>query len=244
MKLLIIFNAVLLVIGFLNLEYALWIYELLKPFKMISLETAFDFHVLYHNSIFFCIMGLPSIIASSRNKYSQILICFTSFLLIFKKSVIISIIAWLIFIIPSVVSRVIIILFIGLAAIYLVDMETLDGNRIRLGYLIRYLEIFSDPKILLFGEGLSISDWGNGFQANLIELTYFELIRYVGIPVSALFMVSMVWTTLHAISISKYRLQGLGVMMFLISCAFNPYLWGILGLPLIAIMIPVGDRVS
>lgn len=244
MGLLVIVNAAFFTIGILSVDYALWLYELLKPLKIISFEFAFDFPVLYHNSIFFCILGLPSLINSLWQGRVGRFFCIASFLLTFKKSIIIAVTSWFILSFRSVGWRAVIVLLICFTALYCVDLEILDSQGIRMGYLIRYYELLSDPEILFFGHGLTAVDWGNGLRAALIELTYFELVRYVGIFISALFMANLARVTLLTVGNPKYRLRGIGVMMFLISCAFNPFLWGLLGLPLIAIMIPFGEKLS
>jgi hypothetical protein len=248
MKLLIIVNVILLGVGYLSNEYALGLYELLKPYGMISFETAYNLPIMYHNSIFFCIMGLPSILGSMRVSHLQSAVLFASFVLLFKKALFISLAAWAVLSVKSKIWRIITAIVIALVVVAifclfnLVDLEIIDKNRIRIDYLSRYLEIFMDPQILLFGHGLTFVDWGNGIQANLIELTYIELVRYVGVIVAVLCIVNLVRSTLRAIATPSYKLQGIGVMIFLIACTFNPFLWSILGLPFIAIMIPVSKN--
>ncbi|QIA08547.1 hypothetical protein [Draconibacterium halophilum] len=64
------------------------------------------------------------------------------------------------------------------------------SNQVKLGHLFSYIEHFSDHVgILLFGQGIGSTMYTSGINSvvSVTELTYFELIRVWGLPVSIVF---------------------------------------------------------
>lgn len=65
------------------------------------------------------------------------------------------------------------------------------SNMVKFGHLISYVEHFSTNwSILFFGQGLGSRFYSSGFQSltSVTELTYFELVRVWGFPITLMFV--------------------------------------------------------
>lgn len=240
MLIIIYVNFVLLLLGFATEEYALLIYNFFKPYNFISYEHRFGLNLMYHNSIFFCIMALPYLLDRNKRNKSVIILLMFSFILSLKKSIYVALFAWYILFLKS--NRLFKAFIMVTSALLLYEFKGIfddESSSIRLDYIDVYYDIFSNPAILLFGHGLSVIDWHNGIKSPIIEFSYIEVIRYFGVLVGVMFIYLIFKAALNLIMIPFYRLRSIGVLIFLVEAAFNPLLWGILGLPLIAIMIPI-----
>lgn len=117
------------------------------------------------------------------------------------------------------------------------------SNSIKVSLLDGYIEILSNPLVLIFGQGFNAHEWSAPLRnmvameagASKTELTYLELVRVFGIIVATMFMVTIVLL----LRSTKNLNQGLqwifpGFVIFLANAAINPYLFSVNG------MLPLG----
>src|SRR5580658_235122 len=116
-----------------------------------------------------------------------------------------------------------------------------ESNAIRLMHLRDYSMMFSDPKTLLFGQGLGSYFYSSGFgtETSITELTYLEFIRNFGL------IIAIIYYGLLLYPIRKLRNQTFKEMHFLILayvaylmiCVSNPLLVSSSGMLVLAIVI-------
>ena len=73
------------------------------------------------------------------------------------------------------------------------------SNAAKLGHIRSYGDLFNDhPTYLIWGQGADAEFYTEGFHAKttLTELTYFDLIRWFGIPISALILLAVCYPVL------------------------------------------------
>lgn len=117
------------------------------------------------------------------------------------------------------------------------------NNSIKISLLDGYVEILSNPLVLIFGQGFNAHEWSPPLRnmiamevgASKTELTYLELVRVFGIIIATIFMV----TIFLLLRSTKNLYQGLqwifpGFAVFLANAAINPYLFSVNG------MLPLG----
>jgi hypothetical protein len=121
--------------------------------------------------------------------------------------------------------------------------STEASNSLKLTLLVGYAEIFSNPLIILFGQGFNAHEWSLTlrdmiaieFGASKTELTYLEFVRVFGFINAAIFLFIII---LLLISIKKlgrnFNWIYPGLIIFLINSGFNPYLFSVNG------MLPLG----
>lgn len=122
------------------------------------------------------------------------------------------------------------------------------NNSMKLTLLSQYAEIFSDPYVILFGQGFNAHEWSYVFRsmvynidftASKTELTYIELYRVYGIFIATIFIILLfrfVRSTRYIQNEGKWIYPALFVYM--INAALNPYLFSVNGL------LPIGLIVS
>ena len=122
-----------------------------------------------------------------------------------------------------------------------------ESNSIKISLLNGYIDLFSNPLTLMFGQGFNAHEWSLPLkdmvagEASKTELTYLELIRVFGLFVATSFMLLI----LFLLRRSKYLHEEFkwiypGLTIFLTNAAINPYLFsvnGILPLGLISAII-------
>jgi hypothetical protein len=135
----------------------------------------------------------------------------------------------------------------ALAALALLSVEKLKvvldpealSNSVRLTLIGDYAQIFSEPMVLLFGQGLGAYHlWstsgrtgfeltGENFYFNT-ELTYAEMIRYFGLPGAAIMVALLLYPVAHAFlrnADTRQRALALGFLAYLGMSASNPLLF-------------------
>lgn len=101
------------------------------------------------------------------------------------------------------------------------------SNSVKLGHLISYLEHFTENKlVLIFGQGLGNEFYSFGFNktTNITELTYFELIRIWGLPISILFVAILIIPLYEEIKNKKITHLFISYLFFLFIAGTNPLL--------------------
>lgn len=121
-----------------------------------------------------------------------------------------------------------------------------SSNSMKFSYIKNYIDIFSNPIDILFGQGFNAHVWSFDFREMLVdnvdgasktELTYLELIRVFGIFV-ALFVFCIILLMLYLLRRdlkNKWLYVGSGV--YFISASVNPYLFSANGFMLIGLII-------
>lgn len=126
----------------------------------------------------------------------------------------------------------------------MLSMEN-ESNRIKFAFLSGYIDIFSDPLTLLFGQGFNAHVWSSDFAnmlpggayggASKTELTYLEFIRVFGVFMSgaALYLVFIFLRNLSGLG-QSLRWMAPAVFLYMLVSALNPYLFSSNG------MLPLG----
>ncbi len=101
---------------------------------------------------------------------------------------------------------------------------SLGSDLVRQGLFQAYIEIFRDPAKLLFGSGFGISfyNYGRDHYSVTSELSYFELIRCVGLVLAIPFFVFVIKPLFSSNVKRDYKLSYL---CYLIIAATNPLLF-------------------
>lgn len=100
------------------------------------------------------------------------------------------------------------------------------SNSIKLGHLHSYEELFNaHPSILLWGEGADTAFYSEGYEdwTTVTELTYLELIRVFGIPMTLVFLCCLLWLALKIFRSGRFGLE-LAYTTYLLISASNPLL--------------------
>ena len=135
--------------------------------------------------------------------------------------------------------------FLGVQAVGSMFDPQNESIRIKLGFMVGYVEIFSDMVTLLFGQGFNAHVWSSVFGemlpggayggASKTELTYFELIRVFGVVVGGAFFYLMVVFLKKLAEIEpSWRWMAPAVFLYMVGSTFNPYLFSSNG------MLPLG----
>ena len=117
--------------------------------------------------------------------------------------------------------------------------DTAEGsNAVKLKHIHSYVEEFSArPAALLWGEGANSSFYSEGFQSwtTVTEITYFELVRVFGLPVTLLFIIWLAWIG-YAIFRKGPMPIALAYCAYIAMAASNPLLINSTGFLVIASM--------
>jgi hypothetical protein len=115
------------------------------------------------------------------------------------------------------------------------------ANNIKLITVRDYLEIFSDPATLLFGQGLAAHhNWSARGVFFLTELTYLELIRNFGLFGALIILSLLVLPLISAFFFPAARRdKGLAVawFLYLVMSASNPILFSSMGILILSALI-------
>ena len=101
-----------------------------------------------------------------------------------------------------------------------------QSNSVKLGHLRSYEEEFgTNPSILLWGQGADTGFYSEGFDdwTTVTELSYMELVRVFGIPITILFCVGLAWIG-YAIFTKGAYWMALAYVSYLAISASNPLL--------------------
>jgi hypothetical protein len=134
--------------------------------------------------------------------------------------------------------------FIMILKNYEIILNMLDPNELsnayKISFLNDYVNLFSDAKILWFGQGL-----GSYFftevrgYVSLTELTYVEFVRRFGIVVSMIVFLMLLYP-LYKLFYERYRdihYFLLAYLVYLIMCFFNPLLMSSTGMLILSIAL-------
>ncbi len=100
------------------------------------------------------------------------------------------------------------------------------SNSIKLGHIDSYVQEFNrNPSVLVWGEGAGSAFYSEGFEdwTTVTELSYLELIRVFGIPVTLFFLVGLFWISRRLFRQGQFGL-GIAFISYLVICASNPLL--------------------
>jgi hypothetical protein len=117
-----------------------------------------------------------------------------------------------------------------------------ESNQTKLSLLKDYEEIFSDPKVLLFGEGLgAYREWdSNGRFYFTSELTYFEIFRYFGLFFGLVVVYFMFYPIIYCYNNRKLFKENhiiISYFLYLIMSFTNPLFFSSLGMLIFAIIL-------
>lgn len=124
--------------------------------------------------------------------------------------------------------------FYGLFAIYglakiggvLFNAQELS-NTIKFGHFVSYIELFSDNiGSYIFGQGVGSSFYSSGIHSmtNVTELSYLELIRIWGLPITILFVSILFIPIFHQIKSKKISPLFIAYLAYLFIAGTNPLL--------------------
>lgn len=116
-----------------------------------------------------------------------------------------------------------------------------ESNQLKIGFMNDYFEIFKNPLILLFGQGLgSFHYWsGRGFFY-ITELTYLEIIRNFGLPLGLVMYILMIYPILSVIYFKRsYPNKSIIIayLFYLFMCLTNPLFFSSLGILILSIIL-------
>lgn len=101
------------------------------------------------------------------------------------------------------------------------------SNQVKLGHLFSYIEHFSDHAgILLFGQGIGSTMYTTGINSivGVTELTYFELVRVWGLPVSIVFGLILLIPIYHELKSGSISHLFIAYTAYLFIAGTNPLL--------------------
>jgi O-antigen ligase len=109
------------------------------------------------------------------------------------------------------------------------------SNAAKLGHVHSYMEEFeAHPRFLLFGQGADTEFYTEGFQrkTNLTEVTYLELVRVFGLPVTVVLLAGFFYPLipLSKAAVKGGNCVGIAYGVYLFEAASNPLLIGSTGL--------------
>lgn len=116
---------------------------------------------------------------------------------------------------------------------------TEESNAVKLGHARSYANEFSEhPQILLWGEGAATAFYSEGvrdWKAGGTELTYLEIVRLFGIPITMGFAVGLLWIA-YALYRKRKWYMLTGYLAYLAISGSNPLLISSTGLLVICAM--------
>lgn len=225
-----------------------YLYLLASP--MLIMLMAYDFAALRRNfsAINFFLFALTSIALALTGTRAHLLMAVTFALLYL---ILIAdqrrLLKMLIFIVSFVPFIFVFDVLESLLASFFSPVE--NSNSIKLSMLTGYSEIFSNPLMLIFGQGFNAHEWSSSLLgmiatdigASKTELTYLEIIRVFGIVVGLFFLMFLCITVYATRNLSlNYEWVRPGLMLLLVNASINPYLFstnGILPLGLVVAII-------
>lgn len=226
--------------GGLNFHYMYFISSPMLIY-LVALEAWGLFENKTKIQFFWCALAVLALFLSGTRANIILAICAVPFMFLWRRR------GWAA--IPIVFMSASILLlalhFAGVQAISaMFDLQN-ESNKIKLGFLSGYAEIFSDVVTLIFGQGFNAHVWSSAFAemlpggahggASRTELTYFELVRVFGIFVGGAFFYLM-FVFLKKLSEIEpmWRWMAPAVFLYMIGSALNPYLFSSNG------MLPLG----
>lgn len=105
--------------------------------------------------------------------------------------------------------------------------KTEISNSVKLGHFESYLDYFSENRLqLIFGQGFGGSFYSSGFNkfTNVTELTYFELIRVWGMPITFIFIFVLIFPIIKNIRDKNFSSVSIAYLAYLFIAGTNPFL--------------------
>jgi len=116
-----------------------------------------------------------------------------------------------------------------------------ESNAVKLTHLKDYSVLFSDPKTLLFGQGLGSYFYSSAFgtETSITELTYLEFIRNFGLVIAITYYGLLLYplAKLRDPLFKKEQYLIVAYILYLLICASNPLLVSSSGMLVLAIVI-------
>ena len=137
---------------------------------------------------------------------------------------------------------------VTLGSIYLIEIigdlfnPYEESNNVKLNFLSDYIEIFSNPQTLLFGQGLGAYENFNSIGRFYFtsELTYFEIFRYFGIFLGSVIIYFMFFPVIYSYY-NRYKVNNkhivIAYFLYLIMTFSNPLFFSSLGMLFFAIIV-------
>jgi hypothetical protein len=120
---------------------------------------------------------------------------------------------------------------------------TETANSIKLAIIDDYVEFFSDPVTLLFGQGLgAYRIWsGKPFEqfTYISELTYLEILRNFGLIAGMAMMGLLLFPTAFAVLDRRAGViaPAIAWLLYLVMCFSNPNLFSSMGILILAVLL-------
>ena len=219
-------------------DLKIWsIYFVTSPMIIISIAYYFDLAFKTKNLKYYFILAVnifAMFIAGTRNNMlMSILLPLILFVIYSKNKKLVSIMVF-----SSLLAGTIFL------ADVLGDLLSSDeeSNMTKLSLLKDYDEIFSDPKVLLFGDGLgAYRNWdSNGRYYFTSELTYFEIFRYFGLFFGLVVIYYMFYPVFYSYINRRYIKHKhiiIAYFLYLIMSFTNPLFFSSLGMLIFSIII-------
>lgn len=124
-----------------------------------------------------------------------------------------------------IISFVLLLIFVPIIAQILFDRQDYS-NQVKFGHANSYLELFENSFVFLFGHGLGSSFYSEGTYSEVLnsELTYFELIRVWGLPISLVFVFNLMLPIFIEIYSRRITSMFIAYLAYLFICGTNPLL--------------------
>lgn len=114
------------------------------------------------------------------------------------------------------------------------------SNAVKIGYWPDYIELFSDPNVLLFGQGIGVPYYFNslGLSLFITELTYFELFRNFGMVVGFFYIVFWIAPIflLQKMKFANFRWVQIAYSSYLLIAFTNYYMLSSTGMFFLSII--------
>jgi len=116
-----------------------------------------------------------------------------------------------------------------------------DSNSFKISMLSKYINMFSDPITLLFGQGFQAVDWNNDLmsivtdKATKTELTYLELYRVFGFFLPTFILYYFIHFLVKSIN-PKNTYKKIVLIALLFDSLFNPHIFSTYGAILMAVV--------
>lgn len=116
------------------------------------------------------------------------------------------------------------------------------SNRHKLTLLEDYWALFSDPKTLLFGQGLGAYHYWTprGYAFYVTELTFLDTIRFFGVIQGAIIISLLLYPVYYIIAVNpRFRQRHMIVAYgaYLVACSVQPFLFSSMGMLMLAIVM-------
>ncbi|WP_162151123.1 hypothetical protein [Haploplasma modicum] len=196
-------------------------------FKSSPLLLLLLLYSLNKNSYTWSILSLISILLTGTraNFFVSIFVCF--FYLIFIKK-------------GKTLKFIILFLSIGFIILFLDDfiyviedifLRKGDSDSVRTGHLESILLLLSNTKILIFGQGLSSYFFSTGIDkfTNIVELSYWDLLRQLGIVGFSFFTIFLIYLSILISKKEGYLWLLITLISYLIIAYTNPLLYSSTG---------------